>query len=341
MRRGYATVDSSFWMRGTGKQLRGDVEAQIIALYLMSSPSSTMTGIYYLPLATLAYETGIPSEGASKALRRLSEVGFVEVDEETDFVFVVNLAKHQVGKTLAPKDNNRIAVVRQLRELDGHPLVESFLNKYRDLYGLSEEFPRAETIAPSKPLKPPFEGASKPENREQGSESRDQRTGIRESAARSSRTHAQEPPRSPSEAPPRRFDQNDLTAVVSAELREAKAGSYPADIPLGTHASEAIAAARYFVAEGERLGRPPNELCRESVRDFIASPFAVEQRRSKGSLSMTQWFREPSRNAPWARGDRPVGAARGNAPSTHEEFEREAAEEAREAAARAVMGAVA
>lgn len=307
--RQYATIDPAFWMRGTGKALRGDVEAQLVALYLMSSPHANMVGIYYLPLPMLVHETGLTFEGASKGLRRLSESGFVEVDEETDYVFVPNLAKHQVGETLSPKDNRRTAVVRLLRELGDHPFVAKFIEKYRDSYALDADFAIADSSDKDKGLRRGFEGASKPENREQGSENREQRAESRESAARSSPALA-----SPEPGPPS-FGANALAAVVSAEVSAAGAGSYPADIPLGTHQSDAIAAANWLRAEARRLGRPAAELCAESVRDYLASDFARKQR---GRVSMTAWFREPARNAPWARSGAPP--ASGNQPSAPDEF---------------------
>lgn len=115
-----------------------------------------------------------------------------------------------------------------------------------------------------------------------------------------------------------RFGANDVAAVVSAELDAAGAGSYPADIPLGTHQSEAIAAASWLRGQAQRTGRPAAELCAESVRDYLRSDFARKQRDKSGSVSMTQWFREPARNAPWARSG---STARGSAPSPHADFD--------------------
>lgn len=186
--RDYAKIDSKFWMRGTGKALRGDLEAQLIALYLMSSPHANMIGVYYLPVALLAAETGIPFEGASKGLRRLSEEGLVEVDEETDHVFVVNMARHQVGESLSAKDNRRSAVVRLLRELGDNPLVARFLLKYREIYALEAEFPAPQTETKT-------EGASKGLRRgsARGFEAREQRTENREQRTEGEKDRIVEP----------------------------------------------------------------------------------------------------------------------------------------------------
>jgi hypothetical protein len=168
--RGYAKIVSSFWREGTGKSLRGDVESQLVALYLMSSPHASMTGIYYLPIPMLAHETGLPIEGASKGLRRLIEAGFVHHHEGTDMVFVTNFARVQIGDRLAPADKQRVAVVRQLRELGDHPFVGLFVEKYGENYALLGEFaisPKPKTEGPLKGLRRGSEASElRTENRE-------------------------------------------------------------------------------------------------------------------------------------------------------------------------------
>src|SRR5437899_9218726 len=74
--REYAKVAPQFWTGETGKRIRAlGRDAQVVALYLVSSPSSTMLGFYYLPIPTLCHEIGISRQGALKALRSLSEAG--------------------------------------------------------------------------------------------------------------------------------------------------------------------------------------------------------------------------------------------------------------------------
>jgi hypothetical protein len=116
--RKYASVSPMFWLRGTGKQLRGHKEAQLVALYLMTSPAANMVGIFPLSLATLCHETGLTeeearkglqrcSEGASKGLRRGFEGAFASYDEDEEIVFVHALVVHQVGDQLKLGSNGR------------------------------------------------------------------------------------------------------------------------------------------------------------------------------------------------------------------------------------------
>ncbi|MFT3789627.1 MAG: hypothetical protein QM741_00825 [Rudaea sp.] len=60
--RDYGKVSPQFWIGKTGKRLRGNLEAQIVAMYLMTAPAASMTGVYYCPLVSIAHETGLDAE---------------------------------------------------------------------------------------------------------------------------------------------------------------------------------------------------------------------------------------------------------------------------------------
>ena len=62
--RDYAKIRPVFWTRGTGKKLRGDPEAQVVALYLMSAPLSHMTG---LAPRRIAYIRKFPTHAVSES----------------------------------------------------------------------------------------------------------------------------------------------------------------------------------------------------------------------------------------------------------------------------------
>lgn len=126
--REYAKVSPSFWIGDTGRKLRKlGPEVQVAALYLITAPGAGMTGMYYLPIPTFAHETGLPSEGAMKALRSLSEVGFAHYDEDTETVWVPEMARFQLGEVVSPKDNRHKAV---LRELETHRKCRFYLDFY-------------------------------------------------------------------------------------------------------------------------------------------------------------------------------------------------------------------
>lgn len=150
--RDYSVVTPAFWIGETGKKLRGDANAQLLAMYLMTSPHSTMTGVFHCPVLYMAHETGIPSEGASKALARLCEVGFCEYEESSETVFVVRMASYQIAESLKPGDNRIIGLKKEVAKM-ASPLMKSrFVATYSVAFCLSNE---AENTSPSKaPPKP-------------------------------------------------------------------------------------------------------------------------------------------------------------------------------------------
>lgn len=137
--RDYGVISPQFWTGSTGRLLRGNAEAQVLALYLMTSPHANMIGVYHCPVVYMSNDTGIPLEGASKALDSLCKAGFCEVDTASDMVFVVRMATYQVGETLKPTDNRVESVRRSLRQIGKNPLAARFLAVYGDAYGVTAE----------------------------------------------------------------------------------------------------------------------------------------------------------------------------------------------------------
>ncbi len=148
--RAYGSISPRFWTGKTGRQIRAlGAEAQVIAMYLMTCPNSTMTGLYYIPICTLSHETGVPIEGAWKGLRSLEEIDFCTYEAQNEVVFVHKLARFQVGKELRPSDNKVKGIAAVLEPYLESELFHNFWELYADAYSLRDV------------LKSPSEGASK------------------------------------------------------------------------------------------------------------------------------------------------------------------------------------
>ena len=67
--RDYSRVSPRFWTGKTGRAIRrSDCDAAlVVALYLMTAPTSNMIGLYYLPLITIAHETGCTQDDVAEA----------------------------------------------------------------------------------------------------------------------------------------------------------------------------------------------------------------------------------------------------------------------------------
>lgn len=145
--RDYGKVSPKFWIGKTGKALRKHPEAQIVALYLITCPTSDMTGVFNCPLMYIAHETGLGEEGALKGLARLYEVDFCTFDEESDTVFVHEMAKYQIGEELKVNDNQVKSVKKAFSTMKG-VIRTRFFEMYKTSFHLIDASP---SEAPSKP----------------------------------------------------------------------------------------------------------------------------------------------------------------------------------------------
>lgn len=135
--RNFAAVPPTVWQTDV-KRLRRDPEAVAIYFHLLTSPHSTMIGIYSLDLDYLAIDLGSPLEGASKGLRRVCEAGLASYDEESEIVWVHDMAVTQIAPRLSPKDNRVQAVAKQLAMLPICPITLAFYARYRDIFHLRD-----------------------------------------------------------------------------------------------------------------------------------------------------------------------------------------------------------
>ncbi len=131
------TFVPTFWTRGSGKKLRGKPNAQVLALYLMSSPHSTMIGLYYESLISILHETGLTEAQFREALPLVSEIA--QYDEEEGLVYLPEGAAHQIGERMSPSDKKRGSVLSQLEVYGGHRFVRMWVERYYEPYHLSKE----------------------------------------------------------------------------------------------------------------------------------------------------------------------------------------------------------
>lgn len=142
--RDYGSVSPRFWIGETGKKLRGDRDAQLLALYLMTSPHANMIGVFHCPIPYMAHETGLPVEVVEKTMGKLAELDFCQYDEVTETVFVVRMSAHQVGENLKAGDKKILGIRKEWERIASPILKKSYYEMYKDSHSLS-----------------PFEGACK------------------------------------------------------------------------------------------------------------------------------------------------------------------------------------
>jgi hypothetical protein len=152
--RDYSKVGPQFWIGKTGKALRKQgIEAQMVAMYLMTSPHANMLGLYYIPQTFIAHETGLGLEGAMKGLQGCIDAGFCRYDEDSEVVWVIEMARFQVGDQLKDKDLRIKGVQNEYDSLPDNPYLAVFFDMYAAAFCMTSK--RGETSpleAPSKPL---------------------------------------------------------------------------------------------------------------------------------------------------------------------------------------------
>ena len=155
--RDYGKIAPQFWTGETGKAIRAaGPQVQVVACYLMTGPSSTMWGCYYLPLPTMCHEVGCSSLDARKALKTLSRIGFAHYDECSEHVWIPNMAHFQIGESLKPKDKRIPCIIKALEGLRTTPFLDDFLKRYQQVFCLHGVSP---IDAPSMPLDRPSEAS--------------------------------------------------------------------------------------------------------------------------------------------------------------------------------------
>lgn len=162
--REYAKVSPLFWTGETGRALREKGhEAMLVALYLLTCPSSNMIGLYYLPLTTLAHETGLTLEGATKGLRWASEAQFAFHDAPSEVIWVPEMARWQIAAELKPGDKQIKGVLRELSQYEKSKFFTQFRERYDSAFNLtSKASGTPKKQAPQEALGRPLEGPPKP-----------------------------------------------------------------------------------------------------------------------------------------------------------------------------------
>lgn len=140
--RPYATVSPLFWTGSTGKNLRKQPDAQRVAMYLMTSPHSHQSGLYWQPLAYISNEVGIDLEGASKALASLSKEEFCRYDEASEWIWVCEMAAWQIGTGLSESDKRCKGLQQYLTTLPELPFIDAYVDRYAADFHLKAPTPR-------------------------------------------------------------------------------------------------------------------------------------------------------------------------------------------------------
>ena len=152
--RDYAKVEPKMWHGATMKALRRCPEGVIVGMYLMTSPQSNMLGLFSQPVLYMAHETGLGLEGAMKGLRHCIESGFCSFDEDSEFVWVHEMARYQIASELKANDLRCKGIQKDYDGLPDNPFLAAFFDRYAAAFHLTNKRGmQGASQAPTKPLR--------------------------------------------------------------------------------------------------------------------------------------------------------------------------------------------
>lgn len=160
MSRKYASVTPMFWRGSSGRELRGNPAAQAMALYLMTCPVGTMTGLFRVEVAEMAIHLGWTEAEVKDALAAVVKTGIAKYDEAASLMFLPEGARWQmqIRTRLSPKDKRMRSVMADLEAIGSHPFADEFRAAYLPVELGPEGFP-SETCKPlTKPLPESLQG---------------------------------------------------------------------------------------------------------------------------------------------------------------------------------------
>ena len=157
--RNYSIVSSRFWDGQTGKDItKAGKDARISATYVMTNRHANLIGLYHLPLTYFMQESGLKRREIVGSLAQLHRLGFAHYDMETEFVWIVEMARHQlqlqVGDIVDKNDNRLKGVIQLYRSIPPNP----FLGMFYDHYSETLRLPQKRLTSPDKWC---FQGAQK------------------------------------------------------------------------------------------------------------------------------------------------------------------------------------
>lgn len=284
--RDYSKISSQIWTGRTGKQIRAlGLEAQVVAFYLMTSPHSNMIGLYYLPLGYLSADTGIPLEGASKALQSLIDIGFCAYDRDSEVVWVYEMARIQVGDSLKANDHQCGGVATAYRLVQKNCYLAEFFDRYQSAFHLKE---RRVGQGEEKPLRSLFEAPRK--QGEGTGEGEELKSGLPQVEVSSNGKPSDQPlPQAPSQKPVQNLDSAPklelARAMADPPIDESEiAGKTPEE--RAKHREKLVAVKRVFAYYLEKTDRSP-----------VLYSF-TELRRQKGMSRMDEALRKARGSLP-------------------------------------------
>ena len=143
--RPYCKVSPRLVTGSFGRSIRGEspemLRAQSLAGYVTHCPHGNALGLFFLPVGYVMADRGWSEATAREALRTLEDRGLIRYEWTTEWCWVIEDFRHQLGADPArehgdaKKDDSRLDLIRTLvDEASGSGLLAAFMDHHRPSY---------------------------------------------------------------------------------------------------------------------------------------------------------------------------------------------------------------
>ena len=124
----YKVIHETFWTDPRVKRLPFKLKA--FFSFLITGPSAHYSGLYYLPKAYISDHTGLSKKEIVISLKTLVDAGFIQYDEATECIWVVNMLRHQMKAWGGNRRKTEIGIQKHLTLLHNSILIPLFIERY-------------------------------------------------------------------------------------------------------------------------------------------------------------------------------------------------------------------
>ncbi len=142
----YSKFHRAFFTGSTGRKIKKDKDTMLLAVFLITNPYIHMSGIYQLPHGNVMAHLPMTLDEIICAYNKLKEIGFCLYDDETEYVWVIQMGSFQIGRELKQGDNRIINIITHLtKSVDKETFFyNQYISHYKDAFHLSKLLPESE-----------------------------------------------------------------------------------------------------------------------------------------------------------------------------------------------------
>lgn len=133
---GFSMVDGKYWVDMLNHGF--SMEEKLLASYVLAPVERHGSGIRNEPIGVISVYTGLTHDQVISGLRKLEEAGWIRYDFCKSVLWVRNYYRRMGGSTKT-SPYLMTGVLKQLRSLNGSPLIFEFLDYYPALYDAMSE----------------------------------------------------------------------------------------------------------------------------------------------------------------------------------------------------------